>query len=156
MGIHDLVRGCDAIEKAAASLYSRFMQIFPEEKDFWQELVKDEIEHSSFLMNADFLGILEKLGTSRQLPSIPLIENTLIFANTVQEKVRFNPVSLEEALTMSLKLEESMAEIFAHESMITFLAGDDDLLISKILTSEQLHIDKIRNKLISKGFLKMS
>jgi hypothetical protein len=47
MEILAFANGCAALEKAAASLYSRFMQIFPEENDFLQELVKDEMEHLS-------------------------------------------------------------------------------------------------------------
>ncbi len=152
----NVINGCVAIEEAAASIYGRFMQMFAEERRFWEDLVNDEMQHSAFLQNADYLGILEQLGTTDLLPSITLIEKTLAFADNVSKQIKLNPVSLEDALKMSLKLEESMAETFANESILKFLSANDEFLLEKILSSERLHIDKIRNMMIQKGFSKIS
>lgn len=143
------------MEKAAELVYSHFMQLFPQEKDFWGDLVKDEIGHASFLIDADNLGLFDKIKLTYAPLSMPLLGKTLKFAENINSQIRFNPVSLEDAFKMALKLEESILETFTNNLMGALLT-DPKLSFDRLLSETRLHADKIRDMMIKKGFLKLS
>ena len=153
------INGCIAIEEAAASMYRTFIKLFPNEKDLWEGLFKDEIDHSSFLKDAASLGIFSRLPIQAQPPSIPFIEKTLEFAQSMNKRIMLNPVSFEDALSIALKFEESIVETYANELIADFKADEDKsyfMDVEKMLIEERGHINKIRNMMIKKGFLKLS
>jgi hypothetical protein len=156
MEIHNLIDGCVAMEKAVSSIYSTFMRLFPEEKDFWGDLCKDELEHSSFLNNSDYQKILNRgLQITMMPPSKSLIERTLDLAGKINKQIQFETISPEDAFKMALKLEESMVETFANEFIANLIALDDKKVVETILAGERLHVDKIREMMIKKGYLKL-
>ena len=155
MEMNDFINGCIAMEKAAELVYSHFMQLFPQEKDFWGDLVKDEIGHASFLIDADNLGLFDKIKLTYAPLSMPLLGKTLKFAENINSQIRFNPVSLEDAFKMALKLEESILETFTNNLMGALLT-DPKLSFDRLLSETRLHADKIRDMMIQKGFLKLS
>ena len=155
MEMNDFINGCIAMEKAAELVYSSFMQLFPQEKDFWGDLVKDEMSHASFLIDADNLGLFDKIKLTYSPLSMPLLEKTIKFAENINNQIRFNPVSLEDAFKMALKLEESILETFTNNLMGALLT-DPKLSFDRLLSETRLHADKIRDMMIQKGFLKLS
>ncbi len=155
-GIYDLIKGCIAVEKTAASIYDTFMQLFPKEKNFWEDLFKDETDHISFLTDADSLGIFDELQTIVLPLSIQLVEKTIKFALDIYRDIHLNPVSLENALKMALKLEETTVETFTNEAISSLLFSENQPFYEKILLTERLHIDKIKDMMIKKGFIKLS
>jgi rubrerythrin len=155
MEMNDFINGCIAMEKAAELVYSHFMQLFPQEKDFWGDLVKDEIGHASLLIDADNLGLFDKIKLTYAPLSMPLLGKTLKFAENINSQIRFNPVSLEDAFKMALKLEESILETFTNNLMGALLT-DPKLSFDRLLSETRLHADKIRDMMIKKGFLKLS
>lgn len=152
----ELIKGCVAIEKTVALIYSQFMQLLPGEREFWEDLYKDEIKHSLFLVEAGTLGLFNSLKDSEMLLTIPLIQKTLSFAEKISARVQSNPVSLEEALNLALKLEESIVETFANDMIAVFSAGEDRMSVQNMIAEERKHIDKIRNKMIEKGYMKVA
>jgi hypothetical protein len=152
----ELIKGCVAIEKMVALIYSQFMQLFPEEKVFWENLYKDEIRHSLFLIEAGTLGLFNDIKDSEMLLTVPLIHKTLNFAEKISVRVQSNPVSLEDALKLALKLEESIVETFANDMIAVFSAGENRMTIQNMLAEEGEHVDKIRNKMIEKGYIKVA
>ena len=156
METHDFINGCIAMEKATELVYSNFMQLFPQEKDFWEDLVKDEMGHSSFLIDADNHGLFDKLKITYSPLSMPLLEKTIKFAENITNQIRFNPISLEDAFKMALKLEESILETFTNNLIGALLTDPKELSFDKLLNETRLHADKIRDMMIKKGFLKLS
>ena len=156
METHDFINGCIAMEKATELVYSNFMQLFPQEKDFWGDLVKDEMGHSSFLIDADNHGLFDKLKITYSPFSMSLLEKTIKFAQNINNQIRFNPVSFKDALTMALKLEESILETFANNLMGALLTDPKESAFDKLFSETRLHADKIRDMMIKKGFLKLS
>jgi rubrerythrin len=159
MGLSDRIKGCIAIEEATASIYKTFIKFFPEEKDFWEGLLNDEIDHSSFLKDAASLDVFSRLPKQAMPPSIPFIEKTLEFAESVRKRIMLNPVSFEDALNIALKFEESMVETYTNELIADFKADNEKsyfMNIEKMLTEERGHISKIKNMMIKKGFLRFS
>ena len=57
VGMPDLIKGCIAIEKTAASIYGTFMQLFPKEKNFWKDLFNDEIDHAEKILLSERLHV---------------------------------------------------------------------------------------------------
>jgi hypothetical protein len=155
MEIYQLVNGCLAAEHAVASIYSRFMFLFPQEKEFWEDLYEDEKKHSSFLMEVADSGRFDEMQAAALGFSIPLLDRTRTFITNISNHIDFNPVSLEDALKMSLKIEETMVEAFTNE-LIANLSSADRKAFLQMLMEEKTHIAKIKNMMIEKGFLRLS
>ncbi|MEW6571339.1 MAG: hypothetical protein AB1390_09230 [Nitrospirota bacterium] len=154
MEIYQFINVCLVVEHAAAAIYSHFMQLFPPEKDFWEDLFKDEKKHISFLIEAADHGQFEEMNPEDLGFSMRLLDRTRKFAEDISDRIKFNPVSLEDALKMALKLEETMVETFTNELIANLSAADDNFL--EMFAEGKNHVDKIRNMMINKGFLKLS
>jgi len=96
--IFQLVDICLVTEDAVASIYNRFMQLFPEGKDFWEDLYEDERRHASFLIEAADRGRFDEMRTADLGFSMPLLDRTKTFVENISNQIAFNPVSLEDAL----------------------------------------------------------
>lgn len=154
MEIYQFVNGCLAMENAVASIYSNFMQLFPEEKDFWEDLYNDEQKHASFLIEAANHGLFDEIKTEDLPLSMPLFDRTRKFVENIMNQIKFNPLSLEEALKIALKLEETLVETFTNY-LIANLSPNRKAIL-EMLTEERNHIDKIKEMMIKKGFSKLS
>ena len=91
MSIQELISGCIEIEQAAAYIYSSFMQLFPEEKGFWESLANDELSHSSFLLEANRIGMFDGVSSEEVLLSGRIIFNTVAFTRNVKNTIRTVP-----------------------------------------------------------------
>jgi hypothetical protein len=156
MDLKNVIDGCIHMEQIVASIYSMFMQFFPEEKIFWEDLFRDESDHALWLTDADYIESIDLLPSTDILPSIKQIENSLRFAENRMLQIKSNPVTMEEALNIALKLEETMVEAFANELKANLFASDYRSLSEKLLIAEKLHIDKIEDMMIKKGFLQLT
>jgi rubrerythrin len=159
MELNERINGCIAVEEAAESIYRTFVKLFPKERNFWEGLVNDEIDHSSFLKDAASLALINEHPLQAQTPLMPFIVKTLEFTESVKKRIMLNPISLEQALNIALKLEESMVESYANELIADFKADDKEsyyINIQKMLNEERGHINKVRNTMIEKGYLKLS
>jgi len=155
MEICQLINFCCVTEEVVASIYSRFMQLFPQEKDFWEDLYKDEKKHTSFLIEVSDSGRFDEMHTEDLGFSEPLLDRTKTFITNISNQINFSPVSLEDALKMALKIEETMVEAFTNE-LIANLSPNDNNAFLQLLMEEKTHIAKVKNMMIEKGFLKLS
>jgi len=131
------------------------MQLFPQEKDFWEDLYKDEKKHTSFLIEVSDSGRFDEMHTEDLGFSEPLLDRTKTFITNISNQINFSPVSLEDALKMALKIEETMVEAFTNE-LIANLSPNDNNAFLQLLMEEKTHIAKVKNMMIEKGFLKLS
>jgi rubrerythrin len=154
MEVYQFVNGCLVIENAVASLYSNFMQLFPEEKDFWEDLYNDEQEHASFLMEAADQGLFDEIKKEDLPLSMPLLDRTRKFVETTMNQIKFNPLSLEEAFKIALKFEETLVETFTNYLIANL--SDNKEAILEMFADERSHIDKIKEMMIKKGFSRLS
>jgi len=155
--LQNTINGCIAVEHAVASIYSSFTRMFPEEKDFWEGLLSDEAEHASFLIDAFDLEEDAALPTTIKPPTLPFVVKTLEFANGISSRIRSAPVSLEEALKLALTLEETMVEAFVNDIIGSLLIDASlDTELQDMLDAEKEHVQKIREMMIKKGFMKLS
>ncbi|RJQ49202.1 MAG: hypothetical protein C4538_02615 [Nitrospiraceae bacterium] len=156
MELLKIINGCIEMEQAVASVYGIFMQLFPDEKPFWEDLFNDELQHQALLSDPVNIQLIDLLPTEDILPKMEFIQNSLVFANNTIRQIKSGTVTLEKALKTALRLEESMVEIFANEFTANLLATDYRTLTEKILMAERIHIDKIEDMLIKKGFMQLS
>jgi hypothetical protein len=156
MDMNHFINGCIAVEETVASLYRIFMDILPDEKSFWQDLYRDELEHSFWLKSGSRSEVIELLPSKKLLPSMEHITKTLVFVEGKIVQVKTGPVTFETALRTALEIEESMVEIFTNEITANLLATDHKSLNEKLIAAEKIHVTKIEDMMISKGFMQLS
>ena len=156
MELQQFINGCIAVEEKTASIYRIFMDIFPDERSFWEELYRDEILHSFWLSSGSHSEAIELLPSMKILPSMEHVKSTLAFVEGKVAQVKRNPVTFEKALTTALEIEESMVEMFTNELSANLLSADHKTLNDKLIAAEKVHITKIEDMMISRGFLQLS
>ncbi len=148
-----LVSKCVDVEHTMAELYQAFMERFPEDAMFWEDLHEEEMKHIAFLVNADIFDALGDDIGQLPLPAEAYVERTLASARTALEQFRKRAVPLDEALSMALKLEESVVEAFVSEAMES---ENNESPFATLLSDTRTHADKLRNLMRRKGFIRVS
>jgi hypothetical protein len=156
MDVYDFMSGCIEVERSVANIYRTFANMFPEEKDFWIELYRDELEHTIWLSIEKNIEAMDLLPANTPLPTPELIESTLLNIRRQAAHIMSNPVTLEYALETALRIEGSTIEVFTNELSANIFAVDEESLQEKLVTAEKIHINKIENLMIDRGFLQLS
>ncbi len=148
---NEIINGCIKVESAAASIYSKLMQIFPEEQDFWESLYNDEKEHISFLSDVKSMGLCDEVQNMDLLPSKPMIKEAVTLANKITNKISTGSITFKEALKLTLELEESMVETYTNKLIASLLCCDNEASFNTFITSEKDHKHKIKRKIKKAG-----
>ena len=149
MEINTLISKCFKVEISATYIYKDMMKQFPENKDFWHGLFNDEIEHASFLRDVKSLNLKDELQKIDLLPSLTTINMALELAENITGKIKSGPVSLDEALAMTLELEESMVETYTNKIIANLLSCEDENEYKKIVSDEMRHLNKVKKMIKS-------
>ncbi len=144
MAKNEILNGCIKVEKTAASMYKKLMKKFPDRKDFWNELFDDEISHLAFLNDVKSLGLSDEIKKMDPSISIAVINKTVKVANDLTAKITEDSISMKKALSMALKLEESMVETYTNKVIADLISCEDELSYKKMVTDEKKHINKIK------------
>jgi rubrerythrin len=147
MDRNEIINGCIKVESVAASIYSKLMQIFPEEQDFWEGLYNDEKKHISFLHDVKSLGLCDDVWKMNLLPSKPMIRDALQQAEKINKKISNGPVTFKEALRITLALEESMVETYTNKLIASLLCCDNEASFNDFVTNEKDHKNKIKSRI---------
>ena len=145
MGRTSVINGCMKVEKSAASIYKNLMQRFPKHEDFWKMLFDDEIKHLSFFKDVKSIGLINEMEKIDLLPSMPVINKTLKLAGSITKKIKGGSLSFVDALKITLKLEESMAETYTNKIIAHLMSCDSEPSYKNIIADERKHINKIKN-----------
>lgn len=145
----EIINGCLKVEKSAAAIYSNLMQKFPDKKEFWKELLDDEIEHVSFLNDALSHGLTDELQKMDIPPSLNVINRTQKLAESIHEKVKEISISFQDSLAMMLKLEETMVETYTNSVIADLMSCEDDSCHERVMSDERTHVEKIRDMMKS-------
>lgn len=144
MANNALLNGCIKVEKSAASIYKKLMKKFLDKKDFWKELCDDEINHLSFLNDVKSLGLIDVMQKIKSSPSLSIINETVKMADDLNAKIIADSISLKKALSMALKLEESIVETYTNEIIANLISCEDESSYKKLVADEKKHINKIK------------
>jgi ferritin len=141
------------LELNVAALYLSFSEAFPEDRDFWSQLAKEEENHAALLRG----GKLESSNEGR-FPAEILTTNldALIKANKemeelVKEHKQKPPSSRASACEIALKAEESTGEI--HFSCFMRQETNAPLMerLGKVDREDREHMSRIRKYMREKG-----
>ena len=139
-----IINGCIKVEKSASSIYKKLMKKFPDRKDFLKELFDDEISHLSFLNDVKSLGLINEIQKMESSPSIAVINKTVKMADDLTAKITEDSISFKKALSMALKLEESMVETYTNKIIADLISCEDKPSYKKMVADERKHINKIQ------------
>ena len=144
MARNAIINGCIKVEKSAASIYKKLMKKFPDRKDLLKELFDDEISHLSFLNDVKSLGLVDEIQKMESSPSIAVINKTVKMADDLTVKITEDSISFKKALSMALKLEESMVETYTNKIIADLISCEDKPSYKKMVADERKHINKIQ------------
>jgi rubrerythrin len=144
MAKNSIISGCMKVERAASRLYKKIAKKFPDDNEFWQDLSDDEVNHLSFLKDVHSFGLTEVMKKTDALPRMKYIDEALNIAEDLTSKIKSNSVSFKKVLAMTLKLEESMAEMYTNRVIAKLLSCEDEASYKKTVADEKKHINKIK------------
>jgi rubrerythrin len=108
-GTKDVLEVCQSVELSCAELYHYFAEIFKEDRDsflLWLKTAMEEENHGRLF------ALVAKLQRRNIVKSIRIelidAEIALIYIQSLIEKVKRTPPSLEEALRIALDLEKKL------------------------------------------------
>jgi hypothetical protein len=141
------------LELNVAALYLGFSEAFPEDREFWSQLAKEEENHAALLRG----GKLESSNEGR-FPADILTTNldALIKANKeieelVKEHKQKPPSSRASALEIAIKAEESTGEL----DFSCFMGQEKNSplleLLGRVNREDRGHSFRIRNYMTEKG-----
>lgn len=142
---------CFAVEMASSEIYGEFMQMFPEDSEFWGGLSREEQDHANFLVSGDVFEFIGEGEGSMPLPPSIFIDKTLVFIDGVKARIRNETLTLEKALQIALTLETSIVESYIFE-METAKAGSYLERFRRLLVDSRSHVDKVKDYMIKKGY----
>ncbi|UCH46146.1 MAG: hypothetical protein JSV11_05445 [Nitrospiraceae bacterium] len=143
----DVVNGCIKVENSVASLYSKLMEVFPENKAFWEVLLNDEREHIAFLTDVKAQGLISEMEKMDLPPSMKLIQSSLKMVDKAGSRISDEPITMKNALKLALKIEESLVEIYTNEMIANLLSCEDGASYAELKNDEKKHVDRIRKEM---------
>jgi hypothetical protein len=146
------LRICISIEAMTAELYHALSRLFPQTRDFWYDLALSEENHTNILLAAAGLH-RSGIPTEHIVPSsLPRIRETLTLVESCKKRIEANGLSLGDAFTMALEIENSTGEIYFQEVITQQTDSAVIMGLRKLLSDEELHPVKIKNFMKSGGF----
>ncbi len=104
--------GCIAVEIACAEIYRSLSERFPEAGGLWNVLSGEEKTHAVSLIMGKGGSPEDDVPDISEQHSMPFINEALELARTIKKRLSEGDITLEDALRLSLKLEESAVEGF--------------------------------------------
>ena len=144
MAKNAIIRGCMKVERSALYVYKQLMKKFPDKKEFWRELVDDEVDHLSFLNDVQSLGLADAMQKTDPLPTMENINDAIKTADDLVVKIKEDSVSLKKTLAIILKLEETIVETYTNRLIAKLMSCEDKVSYKKIVEDEKRHINKIK------------
>jgi len=144
MAKNAIIRGCMKVERSALYVYKQLMKKFPDKREFWRELVDDEVDHLSFLNDVQSLGLADAMQKTDSLPTMENIDDAIKTADNLVIKIKEDSISLKKTLAIVLKLEESLVETYTNRLIAKLMSCDDEASYRKIVSDEKRHINKIK------------
>jgi len=136
-------------EKAVAGLYACFAQKSPKHKEFWNELVREEIDHFQWIDELR-AGIEEgTIKVDRRKFPIEMLQGSVETIKELTDRAENNASSLakySDQLEIAFELEEGMIE----KNFFKAFDTDDDLiksLLGKLQVATNEHRQRIKKEL---------
>jgi rubrerythrin len=144
MNIRENLEMSFRVETLAEKIYLSLSELFPEAGALFERLSSEESRH------ADIVAISMKLLDIDQLPAElaidmePLIKETISIAGKLEDKLERKEITLEEALQLSIELEESGAEAYLQEVLLGQTAHESLNYVKQFCKDCEFHTELIR------------
>jgi len=132
-------------EIALGTLYSKFANLFPEDKSFWMGITKDEMLHGSWITELSTMVEQGSVVMEAERFKLAAIQQ---FSEYINEQIKITEtesISAIKALSISMDLERSLLE-----SDIFKVYDTDDVATSDILDrltkSTEEHFQQVQNR----------
>jgi rubrerythrin len=150
--LFERLRICIAVEEKAAEIYREFAALFPDERDFWDELAKEEDTHAYILAVASGLDRVGRLPDYTVPTHLSVIKETLDIAHIIEEKIKAKTISLKEAAEGALELEMSASESYLNDVMSKVTDSETINKLQRLLNDTDSHVKRLRRFIADRGF----
>ena len=140
------------VEQHISNLYLIFFEAFPEDAEFWWQLVIEEKNHAALIRSG-----LEYFLPAGRFPAeiVPPMLDGLRKTNQrlagIIEGFQKKPPSRQEAFNTALRLEQSAGEIHFQRAMAKEADSDIMELFQRLNKDDMDHADRIRSYMQQKG-----
>ncbi|MBI5074365.1 MAG: hypothetical protein HZB62_04255 [Nitrospirae bacterium] len=138
------LKACIDMETLCCRIYKKYATLFPETAVFWEDLAREEEQHISVLIIARGFFRDGKVAADLKASLLPDMKEALFLAATIYSRITEGPVTIREALSAALHLEETVLESFLTKTLPA--TSDSPLLMSlqKLVSETRSHADRVR------------
>ena len=132
-----------ANEQSIGQLYHDYSDMFPEYSDFWEKLAKEEYNHASWLNEVSRKVVEGSLHIDERRFTKEAVESYRKYLEGEFEKARQSGISLLQALSIALGIEESLIE----SKYFEVLEADSNELrrvLSDLDSATRDHVKRVR------------
>ncbi len=142
--LEEMLREAGALEVLAADLYLVFCQKFPEDREFWWQLVLEEQNHAALFEAAreSFLPV-DKVPLDLVPQSLEILREATGHLRTVVEQWKESDYTREQAFETALTLERSAAELHLQEFARKQPSNKLQEVFQRLIDDDRRHGDRI-------------
>lgn len=141
----ELLETAMQLELNVCDLYLMYRETFPEDKEFWEQMAKEEKHHAALLDLADdFFDQFPKELIYNNLNELQAVNKTI--RETI-ERYKQQPPSRKEAYTYAIQLEESAYELHYQKLLTEKTSTKARQTFQKLNEDDKNHAQRIRKVL---------
>lgn len=144
LGTLDVLDVCQAVEMSCAELYHYFAGLFKDDRESFQLWLKTAMEEEN---HARLFGLIAKLRHKTVIESIRIelidAEISLLYVQSLVDRVKMHPPSLEEALRIAIDLEKKM-DGFMLEKIVVFADDSYERSFQAISNPGSRHVESLQ------------
>jgi rubrerythrin len=132
------------VETLAEKNYTDLAVLFPEAMPLFALLSREESRHADIITITMGFRDIDALPPEFAADILPLIQETLRIGELIEKKISRREITLEEALDLSVEMEETGAEAYFHDVMRGESTDSALNYIKQFYTDSRHHADLIR------------
>ena len=153
MNLTDRLNRCLKLEILCAEIYHALGLLFPEAEDLFENLARSEERHADILMISLGFENIHEIPNNIVPFSSDNINESIRLAEHIKSRIENDKLSLNKSLSLLLKMEKSLAEIYLHETMTKETESDVISYLQQFYKDEQSHSEVIKEFMSDKGLL---
>ena len=138
------------IETAVSELYELYSEKFPEHKEFWKQLAKEEEDHVRLIHELGAMIADNKLSYNKEKFGVEELQAAIDLVKIDIDNAHVKKLSLIEAISAGLRIEDVMAEKLYYEAFEA-TSSSGETFISGIVNAEKRHREALQNLLDQQG-----
>jgi hypothetical protein len=132
------------LEYNVSKLYMIFRDAYPDDADFWWQLVIEEGNHAALIKSGRDYFMPAGIFPDGMLPSMEKLQEANKELESLLEQYEASPPSRETAFNVALKMEMSAGEIHFQETMTKSVDSEVLAMFQKLNQDDKNHAKRIR------------